>query len=73
MDGRGLSRAFVEELYKSNTFKAQVDELLDHVRPDVSSVEQAVAKELRVLKQAIEAIPDHVPESASVLSDVVNS
>jgi U3 small nucleolar RNA-associated protein 22 len=60
-----LSRAFIGELYKSNTFKIQVDELLDQVRPDFSAIEQEIASELGTFKHAIESILDRDPETVN--------
>jgi U3 small nucleolar RNA-associated protein 22 len=58
-----LNRAFVGELYKSNLFKIQVDELLNQVKPDLSRVDHSISSQLRAVKDAIESIPDRAPVS----------
>jgi U3 small nucleolar RNA-associated protein 22 len=60
-DNLNLNGAFAGEVYKSNMFKIQVDELLEQVRPNFSRVEQNISSQLRRVKDAIEAIPDREP------------
>jgi hypothetical protein len=56
-----LDQTFVGGLYKSNTFKIQIDELLDQVKRDTTSIDQDIAAELRRVKEVIESIPDREP------------
>ena len=53
--------AFVGEVYKSNIFKLQVDELLAQVKPPTQSA-SAIEPVLRTLKGIIEQIPARAPQ-----------
>jgi U3 small nucleolar RNA-associated protein 22 len=56
-----LSSAFLGEIYKSNMFKIQVDELLEQIKPKHSDVDNDIAAQLRRIKDVIEACPDGEP------------
>lgn len=58
-----LNGAFTGELYKSNIFKLQVDELLEQVKPDLFKAETSIATLLRTVKRIVEAIPQRDPVS----------
>lgn len=60
-----LTGAYTGEVYKSNMFKLQVDELLDQIRPKHGKKEAAAEKALRELKVIIENIPAREPSSVS--------
>jgi U3 small nucleolar RNA-associated protein 22 len=60
-----LGGAYAGEIYKSNIFKLQVDELLSQVKPNFSRIESSIASLLRTVKNIIEAIPDREPVSVS--------
>lgn len=53
------------EVYKSNLFKLQVDELLQRVRPRHGKKEAHAEDALRTLKGIIERIPDREPQGVS--------
>src|SRR5215469_261956 len=53
--------AYVGEVYKSNIFKLQVDELLEQVRPKYNQHAPAIERILRTLKHVIEGIPRRDP------------
>lgn len=55
--------AMTGELYKSNMFKLQVDQLLQEVRPRYVVKDKGIEKALRTLKSIIEAIPPRSPTS----------
>lgn len=57
------SVAYAGEEFKSNLFKLQVDELLEHVRPKQKRKDASIEHELRSLKSIIEAIPARPPIS----------
>jgi U3 small nucleolar RNA-associated protein 22 len=56
---------YTEEVYKSNLFKLQVDELLEQVKPNFQTVEAKLNDLLRSLKSLIENIPNREPASIS--------
>ncbi|KAF9638271.1 putative pre-rrna processing protein utp22 protein [Lasiodiplodia theobromae] len=56
-----LTGAYTGEVYKSNIFKLQVDELLEQIRPKHGKKEAAAEKALRDLKGIIEKIPARDP------------
>ncbi|OJD34643.1 pre-rrna processing protein utp22 [Diplodia corticola] len=58
-----LTGAYTGEVYKSNMFKLQVDELLEQIRPKHGKKEAAVEKALHELKAIIEKIPAREPAS----------
>ncbi|KAF2664907.1 Nrap protein [Microthyrium microscopicum] len=58
--------AYVGEIYKSNLFKLQVDELICSVKPKYARIEDSVNKLLQTLKRVIEDIPAREPISASI-------
>lgn len=60
-----LTGAYTGEVYKSNMFKLQVDELLDQIRPKHGKKEAAAEKALRELKAIVENIPAREPLSVS--------
>lgn len=53
--------AYVGEVYKSNIFKLQVDELLQQVRPNYNRYAPGIEHILRTLKHVIESIPRREP------------
>lgn len=53
--------AYTAEVYKSNVFKLQVDDLLDRVRPRYGKNQGVIDRLLRTLKAIIEEIPDRPP------------
>jgi U3 small nucleolar RNA-associated protein 22 len=53
----GTAAAFTGEVYKSNVFKLQVDDLLQGVHPKYTTKDKAIGEVLRKLKNIIEAIP----------------
>ena len=57
----GDERAFTSGSFKSNTFKLQVDELLEQVRPRRGKREAAAEDSLHKLKTTIEQIPARSP------------
>lgn len=56
---------YTGEVYKSNLFKLQVDELLQRVRPRHGKKEAHAEDALRTLKAIIERIPDREPQAVS--------
>jgi U3 small nucleolar RNA-associated protein 22 len=58
--------AYSGELYKSNIFKLQVDELLEQLKPDFLRAETSIATLLRTVKNIVEAIPPRDAISVSV-------
>lgn len=60
-----LTGAYTGEVYKSNIFKLQVDELLEQIRPKHGKKEAAAEKALRDLKGIIEKIPAREPAPVS--------
>ncbi|KAF2399987.1 Nrap protein [Trichodelitschia bisporula] len=54
---------YTGEVFRSNMFKLQVDELLEQVRPKHGKKEAAVERVLRALKTIIEQIPARDPTS----------
>ncbi|KAL0259951.1 U3 snoRNP protein [Diplodia seriata] len=56
-----LTGAYTGEVYKSNMFKLQVDELLEQIRPKHGKKEAAAEKALHELKSIIEKIPAREP------------
>ncbi|EKG10699.1 Nrap protein [Macrophomina phaseolina MS6] len=58
-----LTGAYTGEVYKSNMFKLQVDELLNQIKPKHGKKEVAAEKALRELKTIIEKIPAREPAS----------
>ncbi|KAK7540557.1 Nrap protein [Phyllosticta citribraziliensis] len=63
IDMAEMTGAYTGEVYKSNMFKLQVDELLAQVRPKHGKKEVAAEKALRDLKSIIEKIPSRDPSS----------
>ncbi|KAK7543513.1 Nrap protein [Phyllosticta citricarpa] len=63
VDMAEMTGAYTGEVYKSNMFKLQVDELLAQVRPKHGKKEVAAEKALRHLKSIIEKIPSRDPSS----------
>ncbi|KAK7522645.1 Nrap protein [Phyllosticta citriasiana] len=63
VDMAEMTGAYAGEVYKSNMFKLQVDELLAQVRPKHGKKEVAAEKALRHLKSIIEKIPSRDPYS----------
>lgn len=59
----GTTTAFTGEVYKSNMFKLQVDDLLKSVRPKYTAKDKAIGQALRTLKEIIESIPSRGPAS----------
>lgn len=59
------------EVFKSNLFKLQVDELLDQVRPVNSRKNDYIESALRTLKTIIEAIPARKPTSVRLAEHTV--
>jgi U3 small nucleolar RNA-associated protein 22 len=55
--------AYTGEVFKSNMFKLQVDELLQQLRPKQSQKAPAVKDVLRYLKKIIEDIPSQGPKT----------
>jgi U3 small nucleolar RNA-associated protein 22 len=53
--------AYVGEVYKSNIFKLQVDELLEQVQPKHHQHAPAIERTLRTFKHVIETIPRREP------------
>lgn len=53
--------AYVGEVYKSNIFKLQVDELLEQVQPKYNQHAPTIDRILRTFKHVIEAIPRREP------------
>jgi U3 small nucleolar RNA-associated protein 22 len=49
---------FIGEIYRSNMFKLQVDELLSQLKPSLHHVEKRITAALHHLKSTIEAIPE---------------
>jgi U3 small nucleolar RNA-associated protein 22 len=62
--------AFTGEVFKSNLFQLQVDELLEQIRPKKSKQDILVERELRSLKAVIEAIPARAPVSVRTSSSL---
>jgi U3 small nucleolar RNA-associated protein 22 len=60
-----LGVAYTGEVFKSNLFKLQVDELLGQVRPILKKQDAFIEHELRAIKSIIEAIPARAPVSVS--------
>jgi len=60
-----MSGAYTGEVYKSNLFKLQVDDLLETVRPKFPRIEKSIADLLQTVKSIIEAIPNREPISVS--------
>ncbi|KAF2429581.1 Nrap protein [Tothia fuscella] len=58
-----LGAAYTGEVFKSNLFKFQVDELLGQLRPKSNKQDAVVEKELHLLKSTIDAIPARAPLS----------
>lgn len=54
---------YTAEVYKSNMFKLQVDELLEQVRPKYGKKEAPAENAMRTLKAIIEQIPSREPLS----------
>lgn len=65
VDMAEMTGAYTGEVYKSNMFKLQVDELLAQVRPKHGKKEVAAEKALRELKSIIEKIPAREPSTVS--------
>ncbi|KAK8236122.1 Nrap protein [Phyllosticta capitalensis] len=63
VDMAEMTGAYTGEVYKSNMFKLQVDELLAQVRPKHGKKEVAAEKALRELKSIIEKIPAREPST----------
>lgn len=61
---------FTGEVYKSNLFKLQVDDLLKQVRPKYQQKDKSIEQALRTLKGIIEAIPSRPPAPVCVLTIV---
>ncbi|KAJ9666502.1 U3 snoRNP protein [Coniosporium apollinis] len=61
---------YTGEVYKSNLFKLQVDELLQRVRPRHGKKEAPAEDALRTLKGIIERIPDREPQNASAFGSL---
>jgi U3 small nucleolar RNA-associated protein 22 len=55
--------AMTGEVYKSNMFKLQVDDLLQEVRPKYTAKDKSIERALRALKSIIEDIPARSPVS----------
>jgi U3 small nucleolar RNA-associated protein 22 len=62
--------AYTAEVYKSNVFKLQVDDLLEHIRPRFGKKQGAIDRLLRTLKAIIEEIPDRQPANARLLESL---
>jgi U3 small nucleolar RNA-associated protein 22 len=63
-DGRSTLQqdsVYTGEIYKSNVFKLQVDQLLKQVRPKYGKFEPEVSAALHTLKRIIEQIPNQEP------------
>lgn len=56
-DGSTLNGAYTGEVYKSNLFKLQVDDLLETVRPKFTRIEKSISELLQNVKSIIESIP----------------
>lgn len=54
---------YTAEVYKSNMFKLQVDELLEQVRPKYAKKEAPAENAMRTLKAIVEQIPSREPLS----------
>jgi U3 small nucleolar RNA-associated protein 22 len=54
---------YTSEIYKSNMFKLQVDELLEQVKPKYGKKEAPAEQAMRTLKNIIEQIPSVSPQS----------
>jgi hypothetical protein len=67
-----MSGAYTGEVYKSNLFKLQVDDLLDTVRPKFSRIEKSIAELLQTVKSIVEAIPNREPISVSRVLCIVS-
>lgn len=61
--GDGNGTAYNGEVFKSNLFKLQVDELLDQVRPVHTRKDDSIESAVRTLKTIIEEIPARTPAS----------
>jgi len=63
-----LSGSFVGEVYKSNLFKLQLDELLNSITPKFSRREGAVKEALHAIKDIVNAAPDREPMTVRIIS-----
>jgi U3 small nucleolar RNA-associated protein 22 len=63
-----VSGTFVGEVYRSNMFKLQVDELLSQLKPNLNHLENSVNAALHNLKSIIEAIPEKEPATVCHLN-----
>lgn len=61
--GNGNGTAYNGEVFKSNLFKLQVDELLEQVRPIQTRKNDTIESAVRTLKTIIEEIPARKPVS----------
>ncbi|QDS71339.1 hypothetical protein FKW77_002204 [Venturia effusa] len=61
--GQGNGTAYNGEIFKSNLFKLQVDELLDQTRPAHIRKNDSIESAVRTLKTIIEEIPARKPAS----------
>ncbi|TID14231.1 Nrap protein [Venturia nashicola] len=61
--GDGNGTAYNAEVFKSNLFKLQVDELLEQVRPVHTRKNDSIESAVRTLKTIIEEIPARKPAS----------
>jgi U3 small nucleolar RNA-associated protein 22 len=61
-----VASAFTGEVYKSNLFKLQLDELLLQVKPKLSKNASTIEALLRELKQVIEDIPLREPVTVRI-------
>ncbi|KAF2144618.1 uncharacterized protein K452DRAFT_245617, partial [Aplosporella prunicola CBS 121167] len=62
-DASEMAGAYTGEVYKSNMFKLQVDDLLEQIRPKHGKREASAEKALRELKAIIEQIPAREAQS----------
>lgn len=67
VDSSGDAEGAARNIYNSNMFKLQVDELLAEMRPDYERKLKKVEKALHKLKAILERIPEQKPLPVSLL------
>ncbi|KAF2121843.1 pre-rRNA processing protein Utp22 [Lophiotrema nucula] len=64
---------YTAEVYKSNVFKLQVDELLQEVKPKYGKKEAPAENAMRTLKTSIEQLPSRPPQSIAIATKALKS